>query len=165
MTNSEALELRIREATEAFDYNTQDFPIERIIKLLSNGQIIGHSNPPSEWDETEYSEFIESIMVGCQIPIYAALITVTLNPIPSVLHLPHTLREIVAGKKLFNYVSAFAYSEIALSGLTLVPELNGVKSLNFTPRSQRKFERESIRIRVFSEVTEEAKKYLLGLHQ
>ena len=72
----------------------------------------------------------------------------------------HNLMEIIRGKEVLEFIRVFTDGELPLTGLRLLPELNGFKFKDLTLARQRRFLRVDVRFRIFTGVDEEVKRYL-----
>jgi hypothetical protein len=163
LEQSNSAELRIREVASRFIYDTKEYTIEVILKKLSAGEIVDSNNYNSRQDDDNYdfccSELIERILLSLPLPIVVASTYANLseeNPDC------HNLMEIITEKQVLEFIKVFTDSEFPLTGLRLLPELNGFRFKDFTPGRQRRFLRVNIRFRTFTGVDEEVKRYLIN---
>ena len=161
LEQSKSAELRIREVASRFIYDTKEYPVEVILKKLSDREIVGSNNYNSRQDDDDYdfrySELIETILLSLPLPIVVASTYANLseeNPDC------HNLMEIIRGKEVLEFIRVFTDDELPLTGLRLLPELNGFKFKDLTLARQRRFLRVDVRFRIFTGVDEEVKRYL-----
>jgi Protein of unknown function DUF262 len=127
------------------DYDTKDFTIECIDNELENEHILTLAY--INWDSVKQSRFIESILLGL--------------PIPILIMADYKDRLLVIdGNQRIATIEAFVTNHLKLSGLTVLDSLNGLYFKDLIPSRQRKFINNSIRVVIFSNLTDKVKKDL-----
>lgn len=135
--NQEQAETQIRKARKTVDYNTIGYPLEYFVDKISQQEIKDNLN----WDESEQSYFIESLMLG--LP---ALNIVFQGKNSNNWSELDSIEQLIDGKQRLMSALNFANSNLRLSSLKQLESLNGFKLNDLVLSRQKKFKRISVRV-------------------
>lgn len=143
------------------DFDIREFPVDVIVDKYTKPlpEINGLTElfmPDYQreytWSIKQQSEFIESVMIDLPIPyIYVADVQDGDN---------EGRMEIIDGSQRIRTLSRFLNNLFTLSGLTLVPQLNGFTFKDFSGSRQLRFKRKTIRFIELLDVDEEARRQI-----
>jgi hypothetical protein len=151
----EEAEAEIREKQKIVDYNTNEYPVEVLVKKYREGlqEDINELYVPDyqrdmAWDEVRQSKFIESILLGLPIPY---IFVADLRPEEDDLG----RLEIVDGTQRIRTLDNFLNDKLRLCGLQKLAKLNNFKYSDLPLARQRRFNRSSLRMIVLTEKADE----------
>ena len=135
--NKELAEIAIREARKTVDYNTVEFPVEYFVDKISQQEINDNLN----WDESQQSYFIESLMLG--LPVLNIVFNdVDDNQDGSKLE---EAIQLIDGKQRLYTALNFIKGNLELHNLKTLTYLNGFKFDDLILSRQKKFKRMGVR--------------------
>jgi hypothetical protein len=151
----EKADTAIRKHQREVDYDTKEFTVEMTVDKYKNG-IEDDSNelfvPDYQrdfvWSKESQSKLIESLFIGLPIPHIFIADVESEDP-----DLDGRI-EIVDGSQRVRTLYEFLTNKLELTGLRLIPEMNGFRFKDFPLSRQRRFNRISIRIIELSNCTE-----------
>lgn len=115
----------------------------------SNELFIPDSRQGMTWDNQRQSRFIEFILLG--IPIVALYVSEVSSPDES----QDGRLEMIDGSQRLQTLARFLSNQLALSNLTQLTELNGVRFVDLSDAHQNKFRKQRIRVVQFTQDTTE----------
>lgn len=137
MNKQEIAEIAIREARKTVYYNTVQYSLEYLIDKISQQEI----NDYLDWDESQQSYFIESLMLGLPV-LNIVFKDVDDNNYGS--ELKEAIQLIDGRKRLYTTIN-FVNGNLKLENLKELTTLNGLTFKDLTLSRQRKFQRISVR--------------------
>jgi hypothetical protein len=133
---------QIRQVQKEIRFDTRDFPVETIVDRFQRGSFF---IPPYQrefiWNQTDQSQFIESVVMGLPIPMMFLAED------------DESSFEIVDGAQRIQTLDAFLANDLILDGLTKLDKLNGFRFTDLSETQQNKLSSRALRIVVLDQET------------
>jgi hypothetical protein len=140
----ELAETEIRAKQQEIRYDIRDFTVGYLVEQFEEDLFF---IPPYQrefiWSKDNQCKFIESVILGFPIPMLF------------VADLADGTLEVVDGAQRVSTLEAFVAGDLVLSGLEILPSLNGFTFLDLSIPQKRKIETRPLRIVIMEDVTSE----------
>jgi hypothetical protein len=146
----EAAEKQIRKIQKEVRFDTRDFPVETIVSRFNNDNFfIPEYQREFVWNDTDQSEFIESVIVGLPIPMMFLAED------------PDGTFEIVDGAQRIQTLDRFISGDLVLQDLKKLDTLNGFRYADLPEAQQNKLTSRALRLVILDqETTDESRRDL-----